>query len=131
MDPKEFIDNLKRDKARGNLAPHQIILLIALFNIHINNKAEFLDINILNTEFQKVWEDHKKTFKSKNNKIGLPLKAFTNRGYIRLVLTDDIIDFRNNLELTTKISNIKIEPILLSFFSHVDLNKYLISRITK
>lgn len=27
MNSIEFIDNLKRDKASGNLAPHQIILL--------------------------------------------------------------------------------------------------------
>lgn len=33
IDNGEFIDFLKRDKARRNLAPHQIILLISVFNL--------------------------------------------------------------------------------------------------
>lgn len=34
MNAEEFVNNLKRDKARGSLTPHQIILLIALLKIY-------------------------------------------------------------------------------------------------
>ena len=95
MNTEEFVNNLKRDKARGNLAPHQIILLIALSNIYSISKSNLTDITTLNNEFQKVWKEYKNLFISKNNKVGLPLKAFVNRGYLNLIINECINDFRN------------------------------------
>lgn len=131
MNTEEFVNNLKRDKARGNLAPHQIILLIALSNIYSISKSDLTDINTLNSEFQKVWKEHKNLFISKNNKIGLPLKAFVNREYLQLITTDVINDFRNNLELETKVKSIKMYKATTKLFQDSDIKKYLITRIIK
>lgn len=131
MDKEEFINSLKRDKARGNLAPHQIILLIALYNIVAKNSTETLEINELNDEFQKVWYEHKGDFVSVNNKVGLPLKAFVNRGYLTLEITDTIIEFRNLKELQMKISTIQIDPLLIQIFKNKSIKKYLVSKISK
>jgi hypothetical protein len=131
MEINTFIDNLKRDKARGNLAPHQIILLITLSNIYSISKNDSTDINTLNSEFQKVWKEHKNLFISKNNKIGLPLKAFVNREYIQLITTDVINDFRNNLELEIKVKSIKMYKATTQLFQDSDIKKYLITRIIK
>jgi hypothetical protein len=131
MNTEEFVNNLKRDKARGNLAPHQIILLIALSNIYSISKSDSTDINTLNSEFQKVWKEHKNLFVSKNNKIGLPLKAFVNRKYLQLITTEMINDFRNNLELQTKIESIKMDKIITQLFKDSDVKKYLITKIVK
>lgn len=130
MTKEEFINNLKRDKARGNLAPHQIILLISLFNTYSISKSDLTDITTLNNEFQKVWKEYKNLFISKNSKVGLPLKAFVNRGYLKLIINESINDFRNILELETKISSIKIEELVLQLFQDVDIKNYLIIRIT-
>jgi hypothetical protein len=130
MESNEFIDSLKRDKARGNLAPHQIILLLALLNLYKENNSSVLDIFTLNNEFQKVWNDHQDKFESKNNKIGLPLKAFVNKGYIELAVTNTINDFRNNLELESKISSLKFSDEIIKLFSNDNVKNYLISRIS-
>jgi hypothetical protein len=131
MNTEEFVNNLKRDKARGNLAPHQIILLIALSNIYSISKSDSTAINTLNSEFQKVWKEHKNLFISKNNKIGLPLKAFVNREYFQLITTEIINDFRNNLELETKIKSIKMDKAITQLFQDSNIKKYLITRIVK
>jgi len=131
MESKVFIDGLKRDKARGNLAPHQIILLISLLNLYKENESDTFDIFSLNNEFQKIWNDHQYKFKTINNKIGLPLKAFNNRGYIELDVKDTINDFRNNLELMSKISSLKIDNVLLKLFANDGISNYLINRISK
>lgn len=125
----EFINDLKRDKARGNLAPHQIILLIALYNLSDKGNISDFNINELNTEFQKVWNEHQSKFRTKNNKIGLPLKAFLNREFIQIELTGDISDFRKNQELEDKISNIKIDTELSKILKTKELNKKLVERI--
>lgn len=131
MEINEFIDNLKRDKARGNLAPHQIILLIALSNIYSISKSDTTEINVLNIEFQQVWNQHKNVFVSKNNKIGLLLKAFVNREYLQLTTSDVINDYRNNLELQSKIESIKMDRVLTRLFHDSDIKKYLITIIVK
>ena len=130
MSKEEFINNLMRDKARGNLAPHQIILLISLSNIYSIYKNDSTDIHTLNNEFQKVWKEHANLFISKNNKVGLPLRAFVNREYLQLNITEGINDFRNISELEEKISNIKIDRLVLQLFKDIDIKNYLISRIT-
>lgn len=128
---KEFVDNLKRDKARGSLAPHQIILLITLFDTFKEDNSGIFDIANLNRKFKENWKAHQNKFKTKNNKIGLPLKAFINKGYIEIKTNDDINDFRNNSELESKITMLKIDSILLNIFRETKSNSYLIERITK
>lgn len=131
MDINEFIDNLQRDKARGSLAPHQIILLITLSKIYKKSGAILTDILILNSEFQEVWNTYKNEFKTTNNKLGLPLKAFMNKGYITIEISEEINDFRNLLELESKISNLVIDDLLIKLFKTDNIEEYLISRISK
>jgi hypothetical protein len=131
MNPEEFIDGLKRDRARGSLAPHQIILLIALSKIYKKSGKVLTDILILNTEFQEVWNIYKNEFKTTNNKLGMPLKAFVNKGYLSIEISEEINDYRNLLELETKISKLAIEDILITLFNADKFDEYLISRITK
>jgi hypothetical protein len=131
MNPEEFINGLKRDIARGSLAPHQIILLIALSKIYKKSGKVLTDILILNTEFQEVWNIYKNEFKTTNNKLGMPLKAFVNKGYLTIQISEEINDFRNLSELESKISKLVIEDVLISFFKVDKIEEYLISRITK
>ncbi|MFY8180844.1 MAG: hypothetical protein ACOVLG_03635 [Flavobacterium sp.] len=131
MIAEEFINNLKRDKARGSLAPHQIILLIALSKVYKKSGKNLNDILILNNEFQEVWKTYKNEFKTTNNKLGMPLKAFINKGYLTIEISDQILDFRNLSELESKISNLVIEDILISLFKLDNIEEYLVSRISK
>lgn len=131
MTAENFVDNLKRDKARGSLAPHQIILLIALLKIYKKSGKNLTDILILNSEFQEVWNTYNKEFKTTNNKLGMPLKAFVNKGYVTIEICEEINDFRNLLELESKISKLVIEDVLITFFKVDKIEEYLISRITK
>lgn len=131
MDINEFIDNLKRDKARGSLAPHQIILLIALSKIYKKSGVILTDILILNSEFQEVWNTYKNQFKTTNNKLGMPLKAFVNKGYLTIQIIEEINDFRNLSDLESKISKLVIEDILITLFKADKIEEYLISRISK
>jgi hypothetical protein len=131
MTQEKFIDGLKRDSARGSLAPHQIILLIALSKIYKKSGKVLTDILILNTEFQEVWNIYKNEFKTTNNKLGMPLKAFVNKGYLSIEISEEINDFRNLSELESKISKLVIEDVLITFFKADKIEEYLISRITK
>lgn len=131
MNPEEFIDGLKRDRARGSLAPHQIILLIALSKIYKESGKILTDILILNTEFQEVWNTYKNEFKTTNNKLGMPLKAFVNKGYLTIEISEEINDFRNLIELESKISKLVIEDYLISFFKIEKIEEYLVTRISK
>lgn len=131
MNPEEFIDGLKRDRARGSLAPHQIILLIALSKIYKKSGTILTNILILNSEFQEVWNTYKNQFKTTNNKLGMPLKAFVNKGYLTIEISEEIIDFRNLIELETKISKLVIEDNLIPLFKIEKIEEYLVSRISK
>jgi hypothetical protein len=90
-----FVNGLKRDKARGQLAPHQLILLLALL-ADVNKQgsriaepeyAVITDIRQLNDYFQSVWKQHRHHFSSTNPKIGLPLQSFSNQGLIVPLMT--------------------------------------------
>ena len=129
MNPEEFIDALKRDRARGSLAPHQIILLIALLKTFKKSGNILTDILILNSEFQEVWNTYKNQFKTTNNKLGMPLKAFVNKGYITIQISEEINDFRNLSELESKISKLNIEDVLITLFKVDKIEEYLVSRI--
>ncbi|OXA71232.1 hypothetical protein B0A67_13295 [Flavobacterium aquidurense] len=132
MESKEFIDGLKRDKARGNLAPHQVILLIAFLNLHeVSNRSKIYDISRLIEEFKKVWINHQFKFETKNNNIGLPLRALVNAGYIEIEVISPIKDYRNKQELKSKITKLVISNILDELFHNENLMEELSSRIVK
>jgi hypothetical protein len=80
---KEFIDKLKRDKARGNLAPHQIVLLLSLHKLYSENKSKIIEIDDLMDFFSTTWKEHQNSFKTKNCNQKSPFKTFiVSRGFI-------------------------------------------------
>lgn len=129
MEIKEFIDNLKRDKARGELAPHQIILIISLYNLYIENNSKTLNIEDLISTFNKVWKENQDKFKTKNCNLGMPLKVFVNREYLEIDIKEDIVDFRSKTELTNKIIKIEICAILKNLFQKPDIKNEFINKI--
>jgi hypothetical protein len=129
--PEEFVNVLKRDKIRGSLAPHQIILLITLSKIHNKSRNNHIDILDLNNEFKQVWDTYKDEFKTINNNLGMPLKAFVNKGYLAIQISEEINDFRKLSELESKISKLIIEDVLIALFKIEKIEEYLISRISK
>lgn len=129
MDKELFIDNLRRDKASGNLAPHQIILLIsfkALTSYFMKNQYH---IDELIKEFDTNWSKYSHLFTTKNNNIGMPLKALLNKNLIEIKTNDAILNFRNRNEILTKIDSIKFSQELIAFLSSIDI-EYLERRIT-
>lgn len=89
------------------------------------------DISVLNQKFQEVWNTYKNEFKTTNNKLVMPLKAFVNKGYLTIQITDQIIYFRKVSELESKISQVVIEDVLITLFKTEKVEEYLISRISK
>jgi hypothetical protein len=126
---KEFIDNLKRDKARGELAPHQIILLLSLHKLYSKNKSNIIEIGDLMDTFSLTWKEHQDSFKTKNCNLGMPLKVFVNKDYLEIEIKEDINDFRSKSELKTKITQIKINQVLLSLFNKNEFSAYIKKRI--
>lgn len=125
IDNDDFIASLKRDKARGYLAPHQIILLISFFNLG----KEKLNIDELIKAFDENWKKYAYLFNSKNRNIGLPLKALSNKGLVIMYLLQPIDNFRNVNELIEKVKSISFSDELISFLKKVNL-EYLESRIS-
>ena len=131
MTLEEFINNLKRDRARGNLAPHQIILLLSLRKLILQNKSNTLQINDILDSFRILWNQNQNKYKTKNCNLGMPLKVFVNKGFLKLILTDEIYDFRNRKELLTKINQIVISSFLYQLLLNEQSEKYILSRIIK
>lgn len=131
MKIKNFADNLKRDKARGNLAPHQIILLMSLHKIYSKNNSIVINISDLLETFKTIWKNNQNLFKSKNCNLGLPLRAFVNNGFLEISITAEIKDFRNRKELTNKISELKLSDLLLNILKEKDFYEYIKTRINK
>lgn len=125
----EFIDSLKRDKARGELAPHQIILLLTFLEVYKSNQSINFQIIQLIETFDKIWKEHQDKFQTKNKSIGMPIKAFYNKGLIEIDFTDTISDFRRNQEIEAKITNIEIGNELEKLFKQEKIKEYLIKRI--
>lgn len=125
----EFIDSLKRDKTRGELAPHQIILLLTFLEVYKSNQSINFQIIQLIETFDKKWNEHQVKFKTKNKCIGMPIKAFYNKGLIEIDFTATITDFRRNNELSSKISNIRIGEEILKVLITEKIKEYLIERI--
>lgn len=129
MKMKEFVDNLNRDQARGNLAPHQIILLISLNKLYSESKSNTLEILDLIDVFDSIWKEHQNTFKTKNRNLGMPLRVFVNRDYVKIEINEDIKDFRNKIEIKTKIKKIILSQLLINLMKNKKFIEYLKTRI--
>ncbi|MEM5540711.1 hypothetical protein [Olleya sp. AS48] len=127
---KEFVDNLKRDKARGDLAPHQIILLLSLHKLYSENKSNTFEIGDLMDAFNLTWKEHQNSFKTKNCNLGMPLKVFVNKEYLEIDINEEINDFRSKTELKTKITSIIISQLLLKLLKKTEFTNYLKTRIS-
>lgn len=114
----DFIDSLKRDRARGNLAPHQIILLISFFNLG----KDRLTIHELILEFDKNWETYKHLFKSTNRNIGMPLKAMLNKNLISIQTSSLIENYKSTTEIIEKVAKVILEKELCHFLGKTNSN---------
>jgi len=113
----DFIDNLKRDKARGNTAPHQVLLLISLHNLY-NEKRHFdFEIKEIISSFDETWKKYEHLFQTKSKIVGMPLKAFYNQGFIDLEFYTEIKDFRNKNSLEQNIKAIVLNNSLKDFLT--------------
>ena len=121
MNKDLFIDNLKRDKASGNLAPHQIILLISFLNLSAAFSKNQLILEELIKEFDTNWGKYSHLFTSKNNNIGMPLKALLNKNLIEIKVNEAILNFRSRTEILLKITSIKLSQELIAFLGIVDI----------
>ncbi|WBL25721.1 hypothetical protein [Zunongwangia sp. HGR-M22] len=110
-----FIRRLKRDKARGKIAPHQIILLLSLYRIYNENREIKISIDELKYKFEKAWNENIEPHSSNNPNIVMPIKAFYRRNYISLIpRTEDILSIRNYSDLNSIYKYIKLEEPLIS-----------------
>lgn len=131
MIAKEFIDNLRRDKARGIIAPHQIVLLLALYSLYKNTGKVNFNVEEVNSSFQFVWKENKDKFKSTNNCVGLPLKSLDSQGIINLQIIKSINDFRNLRNLFNGINNINLTEVLIKVFHEDSFTDKLKERFSK
>lgn len=130
MDELEFfVSNLKRDKARGTIAPHQILLLISFYHLYNRTNKYIFEIKEIDDEFQKNWNLYKSMYQTTNRKLGMPLKALYNKKLLSIDFTDVIVDFRNLHELQNKISYVKFESSLIEFLKLNNVENFLISKI--
>jgi len=127
---EKFINELSRDKVRGTIAPHQIILLISFFNLYHATSRKQFEFKELADEFYASWKKYQHLFKSKNNNIGMPLHALYKRDLIEITVSYTIIDYRNIEELSQKIKYTSFNKELIKFLKTVDLD-YLESRINR
>lgn len=127
----DLVESLNRDRARGKLAPHQILLLLALSKIFKNSESKSTNVNNLDLEFQKVWGEYRSLFETTNNNVGMPLKAFVNKGLVELEASEVISDFRNVKELSEKISYLTVQDELLNALCEEGVEEYLVSRIDR
>lgn len=126
---ENFVNNLKRDKARGDLAPHQIILLLSIQKICNLQNSNIISISHLIDTFEVVWKENEEKFKTKNCNLGMPLKVFVDKEYLEIDLNQNINDFRNKTELNAKIKQILVSPILKNILINEKSEAYLISRL--
>jgi hypothetical protein len=123
-----FIDSLKRDKASGNTAPHQIILLISFLNLSDSLDNNQYKIQELALEFDANWVKYSHLYLTKNKNIGMPIKAMINKGLIEIKILESILNYRNKKEIFSKIENLRLSNELKVFLNTINI-KYLEQRI--
>lgn len=124
-----FIEGLKRDRARGSIAPHQIILLISFLNLTNSLAKNHYKIEELSIEFDSNWAKYSHLYSTKNINIGMPIKAMMNKSLLEIKTKDTIFNYRKRKEILSKIETIKLSNELKTFLNSVNLD-YLIRRIT-
>lgn len=79
--------------------------------------------------FSLTWKEYQNSFKTKNSNLGMPLKVFVNKDYLEIDIKEDINDFRSKTELRSKITQIKINQVLLSLLKNPEFLTYIKTRI--
>ena len=80
--------------------------------------------------FNTTWKEHQNSFKTKNCNLGMPLKVFVNKDYLEIAIKESITDFRSKKELRSKITEIKINRVLVNLFKNAEFIDYLKTRIS-
>lgn len=111
-----FMNNLNRDSASGELAPHQVILLAAISRLYKKNNSKQISFKKLSQEFDLIWDRQNLNFKSTYKSVGMPLKAFVNKSLVTLKSNQVINNYRNITELINLIEAIYLEDTLVILF---------------
>lgn len=125
----KFINGLNRDRARGDLAPHQIILLASLLIEFTDSHDKKIQIDSLITSFENIWINNAIKFKSINMNIGMPIKSFENQGYINLRKKNPIKDYRNLNDLKNNIDYLELNFVLTELFETKCTEKDILNNI--
>jgi hypothetical protein len=130
-----FINNLKLGKKESgdSYAPHQILLLTALYRTYLSSQSDYLKFSESKNHFDDIWLENLTKFKSRNQDFGMPLGVFTKRSFISIELYDKgqvIKRFRKNeKELRSKIEFIKLSDEIKNLFKVVESEVQILSFI--
>lgn len=126
---EKFINDLNRDSVRGNIAPHQLVLLITFLRM-FDSTIELFSFKELHVNFNKVWEELKLFFKTGNRDIIMPIKALTNQGHIKLHPNNEIYKSLHKVSDFEKYyKSVSLHQEFKEILSLPDVENYLIKRL--
>ena len=119
----DFLNQLNRDQASGFKKPHQIILLMILFDLYIKKQFSF-SVDEIEEKFNLKWNSFliRNSILNSIQHFGLPLKAFFNSGLLQFAIEGQINDrtWRTKSEIKEKINSIGFSYILLMIFDQIE-----------
>lgn len=100
---------LNRDRARGNKAPHQIILLISIAEYFKQNHRKIIPLENLYNLFTNIWMENEQALSSDNKDFVMPLKALYKMNLLQTSLEAPILNpIRSYNELKQRIFEIEL-----------------------
>lgn len=110
---KSILENLNRDSNNGKLAPHQILLLIAMKREAYSLGSPILSIKSLKTKYVNVFNEYKEVLESGNRNFGMPIRALKNQQLIDINFNDDTTLEEKDYRIQNKLLD-KVESVILS-----------------
>jgi len=118
---KESIENLRRDQARGFVAPHQLILLITICRHYQTTKESQVSLINLKDMFHEIWIENEQAFRSENPDIVMPIKALKRSGLISADIDQNLLKrIRTYSDLNNYITNLEISKPLAELFKNLN-----------
>jgi hypothetical protein len=118
---KESIENLRRDQARGFVAPHQLILLMTICRHYQTTKESQVSLINLKDMFHEIWIENEQAFRSENPDIVMPIKALKRSGLISADIDQNLLKrIRTYSDLNNSITNIEISKPLAELFKKLN-----------
>jgi hypothetical protein len=119
----DFLNQLNRDQASGFKKPHQIILLMILFDLYTKKQFSF-SVDEIEEKFNLKWNSFliRNSISNSKQHFGLPLKAFFNSGLLQFAIEGQINDrtWTTKSEIKEKIITIDFSYKLLMIFDQIE-----------